>query len=45
MLEIYKVSDDGTVRAAAYKKDWDIGFIADESVTSLQELKLAFNVK
>jgi hypothetical protein len=44
-LEIYKVSDDGTVRAAAYRKDWDTGFIADGNVTSLQELKLAFNVK
>jgi hypothetical protein len=45
MLEIYKVYDDGTVRAAAYRKDWDTGFIADESVTTLAELKQAFNVK
>jgi hypothetical protein len=45
ILEIYKVYDDGTVRAAAYKKDWDTGFIADESVTTLAELKQAFNVK
>jgi hypothetical protein len=45
LLEIYKVFEDGTVRAAAYQKDYDIGFIADETVTSLDELKTAFGVK
>jgi hypothetical protein len=45
MLEIYKVSDDGTVRAAAYQDDYDIGFVADEQVTSLAELQTAFGVK
>lgn len=45
LLEIYKVSEDGTVRAAAYQDDYDVGFIADETVTNLAELKAAFGVK
>jgi hypothetical protein len=44
-VEIYKVAEDGTVRAAALQRDYDIGFIADEDVTSLAELKTAFGVK
>ncbi len=44
-VEIYKVFEDGTVRPAAYHRDYETGFIADEKVTSLAELKTAFGVK
>lgn len=44
-VEIYKVFEDGTVRPAAYHRDYETGFIADEKVTSLVELKTAFGVK
>ncbi|WP_171049130.1 hypothetical protein [Rhizobium sp. MHM7A] len=36
MLEIYKVSEDGIVRAAAYQDDYEVGFVVDEKVTTLR---------
>lgn len=44
-VEIYKVFEDGSVRPAAYQREYDIGFIADEKVTTLAELKTAFGLQ